>query len=744
MKTTKNERNIAPKDYDIALLNYMNNKHDQLSDAQKEILSLQLPDLDTDKLTLGALCEALGVSVPERLMHLADRRYNVAFRSKRVKSGDISLVIRSSEDFCTTELEKQYQESLEKGAALVIMGRDEFEKLGIDEETAPVILMDYPNERIFRLFTILKKQNKAKTVMLTGSVGKTTTKDICYTVSQYKFRTYANENNTNTPHQVAHHLFYKAAGDNEIFIHEAGAGYFGSVRFSAAMLRPDILVLTNVYSHHLQVYKTFDNIFADKVSGDDYLSDDGIVITNYDDENIRNHTFKHTVKSFAIRCEDADYVAKNIRQKQEYLSFDVYEKATQQVTPVKVKILGEHNVYNILAAFVLGKSLGMSDTEIREALREYEAVGVRQNLTNVGGIHLLMDCYNVAEESIVAMLNAGANFDLDASGKRLALVGGENKLGKNVRERSEAFAQQLKDIKIDRYLFCGTEDNSTKALNHFGDAKSIMKGFKKISSIPATLSNSIDDMVAFLDTYAKRNDLVMVKGIYYLQMPIAVDKVFGTSFSFALSHNKASMVDVQDGKTKANLIEDFGELELASVPVNDGVLTIPDSVKQYPVFRVKDNAFAGKSVESIDFGHSIKNIGANAFANCALLKEVHIPKNVKVLDKGAFSNCENLVKVTIEEGLTHISGKVFAGCTQLKEVVVPVSVGMIEDNAFQACSNVQIVCEENSFAHAFALENNLKFVLNKVVPQETPKEEEKGSSGKLARKLRNIWKAIRS
>lgn len=715
MSDQSNENRISVRDFDVSLMNFLNKEYEKLTAEERKIYCEDLPDFDTSNITLRTLCAALGIAVPAKFEAIADDVQKLALRSNRVKPDDVYLVLRSAKDFYTSELANQYQEAIERGAKLVIMGRDEFEGLGLNEAEHPVILTDNHNKRIFRLYSIIRRQHKSKVVMLTGSVGKTTTKDLCYTVAKSEFKTYANANNTNTPHQIALHLLYDRDDSNDVFIHEAGAGYFGSVRLSASMLQPDILVLTNVYNHHLQVFKTYEKLFAEKVSGDDYLSEDGVIITNFDDENIRKHTFKHKVKSFSINYPDADYRALNIKQHQEKLSFDVYEKETGKTIHLSVNILGEHNVYNILTAFVLGKALGMSDEAAIDALLEYRATGVRQNLAHIGGVHLLLDCYNVAEESIIAMLSAGENFELDGKGRRIALIGGENKLGANVKSRSYAFGAELAKLNIDRYLFCCTKDRSTKALNHFGDAQSIRDGFKEVSDIPCRLATNIEEMTTFLKERVKRNDLVMVKGIYYLQMPIAVDKAFGTSFSFDLSHNKASMKTIRDGDYTAKLIPDFGELELFAAPVVDGVVEIPNAIKDYPVFRIHSGCFRDQEeITTVNLSESVQNIGEEAFAGCTKLDTLTVPGNVKVVESRAFNGCTELTRVALKPGVTHIGYKAFADCKNLERVRIPGSVGMIEDKAFSNCPKVKIVCRENTFAHKYAIANNIPVKL--VVP----------------------------
>ena len=702
------------KAYDKAFIHYINGEYDMLTDKEKEIFMKELPDMEPKHISLRDICGGLGIEVPEKFMDIADDEQKIAFRSKAVKKDDVCLIIRSAEEFeawlMTTQ--RQYEEAIENGAKLIIMGRKAFENAGLDEKNFPVILVDDIDERVLKFFSIFRAKQKAKVIMLTGSVGKTTTKDLCDVITKNHFKTFASPKNRNTVHLTAQFLFSGCDKDNDLYIQECGAGYVGSVRFASAILQPDIFILTNVYEHHLQIYKTYENLFGDKVSGDDYLKKDGIVITNYDDENIRKHQFKNRLITFAIDHEDADYRAINIKPFRDELSFDIFEKSTGNTTHIKVKMMGRHNIYNVLAAFILGKVLGLSDEEIREDLLEYRTEGLRQNLTNIGGTYINVDCYNVAEESVIAMLKAGEEFDLDPGNRRIALIGGENKLGDKVTSRSEAFGKKLAEVKMDEILFCGTKKKSIPALNKYGDAVGIKKSFDKVSNIPSKLSTETKHMVKFLEKNVKRGDLVMIKGIHWLNMAVAIDKFFGTSFSFDFSSYKEFTSKIKSKGYTASTIEMFGEAEIIDAPIKNGELVIPKKIEKLPVFRIKNAAFKeNEEITKIDFGSSIKNIGARAFFKCHGLKEVQIPSNVRMIERGAFRQCRNLTIVTMAEGVTHISMNAFAGCKNLKEIHIPPTVGMIEDNAFKGCPEAVIICRENTFAHKFAIDNDIKFRL---------------------------------
>lgn len=705
------------KQYDRTFIDYLEGRYDLLSEEEKNIYLGDKPEIDTENSTLRNFCEGLGIKVPEKYEDIADEPQRFAFRDKDVKKGDICLIIRSAEDLESRLMtsKRQYDVAIEKGAKMIIMGDEDFRKAELNEEDFPVILIDNNNARVLRLFSKLREQQKAKVIMLTGSVGKTTTKDMCATVAKNHFKMFFNPNNTNTVHKTANHFFYNNKKDNDIYIQECGAGNKGSVRFAASILQPDIFILTNVYEHHLQAYHTYENLFEDKTSADDYLKEGGVIITNYDDENIRKHNFKHKVISFAIDYEDVDYRAVNISQYRDELKFDIYEKETGNVVHIKIRLLGKHNVYNILAAYVLGRTLGLTDEQIREDLAEYRTAGIRQNLINVGGVYINVDCYNVAEESIWAMLKGGETFELDEGGKRIALVGGENKLGSEVVSRSTEFGKKLAEIKLDKIMFCGIKNRTEPYLNHFGDAVSMKKGFDQVSNLPSSMSTRIKHMVRFLKKNVKAGDLVMIKGIYYLDMPIAIDKFFGTSFSYELSHYKKDMQKFKTDDYTANMIPKFKEVEIVNMAVKNGAVNIPAKIEGNPVFRIRKAAFRNnESLKTVNFGKSVKNIGERAFLGCTGIETLRIPGNVKVIEGRAFAQCSNLKKVYIANGTTHISFRAFVRCRKLEEIHIPSSVGMIEENAFKGCKSLVIYCQENSFAHEYAKENNIKFEFEKT------------------------------
>ncbi|MBO5994316.1 MAG: hypothetical protein J6Q41_02235, partial [Firmicutes bacterium] len=139
-------------------------------------------------MTLREVCSYLSIDLPEKFESIADEEQTLCFRAKYIKPGDIFMVLRSYEDynFRKKTSKDQYQEAIDHGAKIIVMGKDVFYACGLKEEDYPVLLLDEPQKSIASFFSKLSSVHD-HVVMITGSIGKTTTKDICATVAERNF-----------------------------------------------------------------------------------------------------------------------------------------------------------------------------------------------------------------------------------------------------------------------------------------------------------------------------------------------------------------------------------------------------------------------------------------------------------------------------------------------------------------------------------------------------------------------------
>lgn len=659
-------------------------------------------------LTLHKICKLMDISVPRKFKSIQNQINNdITLIHTKIKAGSIYIILDDD-----INVKKRIELAVQKGAKVIFVDEKDFISSALDVDEYPVILMNDKINQVGRLFAAIRNSYDANVVSITGTVGKTTTKSFCEVLAKEKFQTFASAGNKNSYTRTAEHILKNLNNSTDIFIQEVGAHNPNRVRKSAVMLEPNVFILLNVLNHHLEEYKTYDNLFKDKVCIDEYVKPDGVVIANYDDVNIAKHTFKHKVISFGIDTEkEVDYRAVNIVQNKEFLEFDI--EHDQKKSHIKINILGEHNAYNALAAFVMAKHLGMSDDEIANGFLSYHSESIRQNLVNIGGKYLFVDCYNVTEASILATLDVVNKFEINNKKKKVVVLGGENGIGDDIATFHIDLGERIAPYIPENFALIGTDQRDMKSINRYGDAYSMAQGIEKAGRSDVKVYDNNDDLVQYLMHTVNRGDLLAIKCIVYLKASIAIDKAFGTNFTYSYSGYLVNLIKINENGIKAHVIPDFGEAEIKKINIKEVLLEIPEMLKEYPVFRIGEESVKNnKKIRKINFNRSCRNIGKRSFYGCTSLIELDIPGNVKVIEEGAFEKCIGLKKVILNDGVTHISRHAFFGNSNLEKIYISDSVGLIEYGAFDGCDNLTIYCKEGTVAEHYAKENGIKLCTN--------------------------------
>ncbi len=241
-------------------------------------------------------------------------------------------------------------------------------------------------------------------VAITGSVGKTTTKEICAAVISSRYKTLKSEGNLNSDIGMPLSVF-GLDSSFEAAVFEMGMTNLGEISLMSHIARPYIAVITNIGVSHIEKLSSRDNILKAKMEIENGLMSDGVMILNGDDPLLFSHKNKilHNLVCFGINNEKCEYRAKDIVYGNNYTEFIV-------VCPfgeffARINVLGLHNVYNALAAVCVGLSLGLSFEEIAEGLLFFRNPVMRQNIKDYNGITIIEDCYNASPESMRAALN---------------------------------------------------------------------------------------------------------------------------------------------------------------------------------------------------------------------------------------------------------------------------------------------------------------------------------------------------
>lgn len=281
-------------------------------------------------------------------------------------------------------------------------------------------------------------------IAVTGSVGKTTTKELIYSVLQKSKKTHKSESNYNTNVGLVMTLLAMKE-DTQALVCEMGMSAFGEISEMSHILNPNIGVITNIGTSHLEYLKTRENIAKAKCEILDGMQN-GILLYNGDETLLRGKKGEFgSSLSFGMQSGINDVFPQNIRSQNGGTYFDiVFEYVRDRAggiyidgfknekTQAYIPITGNHNVCDSLAAYIVGKIAGMDEKQILEGLADYKTVGLRQNIYKKNGITIIADCYNASPESMRAALENLSNISI--TGKRAAFLGDMRELGQESAE----------------------------------------------------------------------------------------------------------------------------------------------------------------------------------------------------------------------------------------------------------------------------------------------------------------------
>lgn len=545
------------------------------------------------------------------------------------------------------------------------------------------------------------------TIAMTGSVGKTTTTLFLESIFTQRNRVFVSGRNLNISEAIIERMVESYGPNYDFHIQETGGGGPGVVTNSAKFLTPDAFAVLNIYPHHLDKYKTVEGIRTDKTSLDRFANANAFGVINIDDDLLRTYPFKNRVVTCGIQHREADYVAENIRQDGIYLCMDIVYRQTR--VPIRINIPGSHNAYNAVVAFAMAKEWGLTDEEIQDGFLSYKSVGIRQNLCEIAGRTMYIDCFNISVDSIRSCMAALDTLEPKPGCRRIAVLGGENALGDNSFPVNYEVGLEMAKYKADEFIFIGLpKTESAERINRHGDGRSVFEGARRVvRDRPVSFIDDLDLLADKLMRETKPGDVILFKGIFRLPMFAAIDRAFGTSI---LLHEP--MFAKQLWRSKGYSIHYYKDINGSNIISCRDILpniTIPNTVIGKPVYRIGDEVFSKRrEIKSVDFNLSVQNIGTKCFYGCTHITSLQIPANVIYVEEQAFAECTALEHVSFD-GVLHIEKKAFYNCKKLKTVRFTDSCQTIEHHVFAHCPNLTIIAPENSVAHRYAIDNGIAF-----------------------------------
>ena len=363
-----------------------------------------------------------------------------------------------------------------------------------------------------------REEKRLKTVAITGSVGKTTTKELTAAILGRATRLYATSGNFNSVIGMPMSLM-EAQEDKDTAVFEMGMSGFGEIHSMSVTATPDVAMVVNIGSSHLEYLKTRENIARAKLEIADGLREGGYLLLNGDEPLLRdrNGGTRYNVLYLGIdNKEISDAYADNIEVNESGTEFDLYFEG-KIYTSLKIKPIGRQFVYNAMFAAVASLIMGCDEQTVREGLISYTPGGIRQNVKNVNGITLVADCYNAAPESMRASIDTLCS--LNISGKRIAVVGDMRELGKDSDEMHRDIGKYIAEKGIDILLTLG---DSGKLIADGASAS----GMREENIFSETDIENAEALCQALEGKMQAGDGVLIKASRGVRLERVIERLF--------------------------------------------------------------------------------------------------------------------------------------------------------------------------------------------------------------------------
>ena len=286
---------------------------------------------------------------------------------------------------------------------------------------------------------MLKACPNLKIIGITGSYGKTSVKYYLTTLLRSKYNVLMTPESYNTPMGVVKTIRGSLKATDEIFVCEMGAKWVGDIKELCDIVHPHHGIITSIGPQHLESFKTLDAIKGTKFELADALPEGGMLFLNGDDENI--DSYKGDRKHISYSLEGGDYSAFDIAVSERGTTFKV-KAPDGETQEFSTKLIGRHNVLNIVGAIAVSHKMGIALKDLRSAVRKLEGVPHRLQLSDKGNMTIIDDAYNSNPSGTKAALEALSLFN----GYKILVTPGMVELGSKQDELNREFGSNAADV----------------------------------------------------------------------------------------------------------------------------------------------------------------------------------------------------------------------------------------------------------------------------------------------------------
>lgn len=392
---------------------------------------------------------------------------DICINSKIIKEGDLFVPIIGEK----VDAHRFIESALEKGAATLTSQHN-----GVIVAEKPYIRVDNTRVALQRIGAAIRKRMPVPVIAVTGSVGKTTTREMITHALSSEKRTFHTEKNLNSQIGVPITLSRMSSGD-EIAVLELGISEDGQMDILSRMVKPNMAVVTTIGVAHIEFMRTRENIRRQKLSIVHFMKKDGTLFLNGDDELLRDavESEQLTCRTLFYGTEDwCDYYARDIvyhsseneEQPQPYTTFTCVHD-TEQVF-VRLNTLGRHNVENCVVALAVANENGIPMSVAAERFADFQ--GQRQKVIRLKNkFTMIDDTYNASPDSVKASINVLC--DIPCEGRRVAVLGDMFELGEDGAAYHREIGEFLLDKPVDEVIVLGELSQNIKQVIDDSDSK---------------------------------------------------------------------------------------------------------------------------------------------------------------------------------------------------------------------------------------------------------------------------------
>jgi UDP-N-acetylmuramoyl-tripeptide--D-alanyl-D-alanine ligase len=424
--------------------------------------------------------------------------------TRTIQEQDVYIGIRG-ESFDGNDF---YLEALKKGASCCILDRFDIESFPKDFEMRTIIVVENTIEAIQKLATYKRSKLQIPVVAVTGSAGKTSTKDMIASVLQKKYTVFKTPGNLNG--QIGLPLSILELQDEEVLVLEMGMNDFGQIAKLTQIAKPSMAVITNIGTAHIGILKSQENILKAKLEILEGMEPGSTLIINGDDPLLSFIQLpNYDVKRCTIK-KQGDYQASNLTIQDEVSRYHV--TMLNEEFDVLLPVMGQAFVMDSILAIAVANQLEVSASLIQKGLREFQLSGNRMDVIHHHGLTILNDTYNSNYEALIQALDILKKYE---GTRKIAVLGSVLELNEYASKIHYDIGM-IPDLKSVDYLFlCGSymTDLQQGAIANGMNPEQILSFEKK------------QDLEQVLIEMLQMGDVLLVKASHGMHFETIVEKI---------------------------------------------------------------------------------------------------------------------------------------------------------------------------------------------------------------------------